>query len=54
MALIRRRRAERPAYMMVIDVPGLIYIRIDHLPRWLGPAIAAIASPALAAWLLTR
>jgi hypothetical protein len=43
----------RKSYVVEIYVHGLLYVRIERIPRWLAPMLAA-AFPAIGAWLLTR
>ena len=43
----------RPPCVAEIHIPGLLYLRIERLPRWLALLIAA-AFPVVGTWLLTR
>jgi hypothetical protein len=48
-------RREQPSQSGVVEiyVHGLLYLRVERLPRWLMPVLAA-AFPIVSAWLLTR
>lgn len=54
MDLTRPRGGNLPPCIIEIHVPGVLYLRIERLPRWLAPLLVAVTSPAIAAWLLTR
>jgi hypothetical protein len=45
--------AEHPRYLLEVNIPGLLYVRVERLPHWLIILIAT-AFPAVSAWLLTR
>lgn len=48
----QRGRPRKPC-VVEIYVHGLLYLRIERIPRWLAPVLAA-AFPAISVWLLTR
>lgn len=52
MATTRRPCPDRPC-AVEIDIPGLIYIRLERLPRWLLHAILTIIG-AGAGWVAAR
>jgi hypothetical protein len=53
MAMIDHRPPEHQPYVAEIHIYGLLYLRIERLPRWLGVSLAATL-PVIGTWLLTR
>ena len=45
-------RRRRPC-LAVLDIPGLLYLRIERCPRWL-PHILTAAGATVGGWLLAR
>jgi hypothetical protein len=50
---VTSHRREHRSCVLEVHVHGLLYVRIERLPRWLVPVMAA-AFPAISTWLLTR
>lgn len=53
MAMTGRRPPEQQPCVAEIYIYGLLYLRIERLPRWLAVSLTATL-PMIGAWLLTR
>jgi hypothetical protein len=53
MALTTRSQPDQQPYVAEIHIYGLLYLRIERLPRWLAVSLAT-ALPAIGWWLLLR
>lgn len=53
MAMTSRRPPEQQPCVAEIYIHGLLYLRIERLPRWLAISLAAVL-PMIGTWLLTR
>lgn len=51
--MIDRQRPEHRPYVAEIHIHGLLYLRIERLPRWLALSLATTL-PVVVTWLLTR
>lgn len=48
--MIHRRRRKRPACVIELHVHGLLYVRVERIPRWL--AVLATAVSVISTWWL--